>query len=190
MTEWGFEARNTVVDKYVSSLYEVAAKTKCERKVREQLALIKDIIVSMDRYRKLLKRISFLFEEGLKFVDFLKRNLELSTEVSNFLSLLLHKNRFGMIIEICDAYAAYIDKLDGKKLIYLTLAKEQTKTSINDLLKNLKPIFGDKIECVTRIDPAIKDGFKLQYQSKILDYSLKSKLRRLRTAIRRDSYEN
>ena len=185
MAEWGFEAGNALIDRYVSSLYEVGKKTKNERRIAKELLLIKNTIVEMDSYKKLLKCVSFLSE-----VDFLKNNLKLSAEVSNFLNLLLHNNRFEMIIEICDAYAAYLDKLDGKKQLYLTLAKEQTKTSINELLNNLKTVFGDKIECVTRIDPAIKDGFKLQYQSKVLDYSLKSKLRRLRTAIRRDSYEN
>lgn len=190
MAEWGFEAGNALIDRYVRSLYEVGKATKNERRIAKELLLIKNTIIEMDSYKKLLKRVSFLSEEGSKFADFLKTNLKLSAEVSNFLNLLLHNNRFGMIIEICDAYAVYLDKLDGKKLLYLTLAKEQTKTSINELLNNLKTVFGDKIECVTRIDPAIKDGFKLQYQSKVLDYSLKSKLRRLRTAIRRDSYEN
>lgn len=190
MAEWGFEAGNALVDRYVTSLYEVAVKTKNEKQVAKELALIKSTITGMNEYKRLLKRISLLSEDCLKFVDFLKKSLKLSAEVSNFLSVLLHNNRFGMIVEMCDAYALYLDKLDGKKLFYLTLANEQTKTSMSDLLKNLKSVFGDKIECVTRIDPAIKDGFKLQYQSKVLDYSLKSKLRRLRTAIRRDSYEN
>lgn len=190
MAEWGFEAGNAVVDRYVRALYDVAIKTKKERKVAKELLLIKNAIIGTNKYKRLLRRVSFLSEEGQKFADFLKKNLKLSTEVSNFLSVLLHNNRFGMILEICDAYVLYLDKLDGKKLFYLTLAKEQTKTSMSDLLKNLKSVFGDKIECVTRIDSAIKDGFKLQYQSKVLDYSLKSKLRRLRTAIRRDSYEN
>lgn len=190
MAEWGFEAGNSVVDRYVRSLYEVALKTKKERRVAKELLLIKNAIVSTDRYKRLLRRVSFLSEDGVKFANFLKKNLKLSMEVSNFLNILLHNNRFGLIIEICDAYALYLDKLDGKKFFYLTLAKEQTKASMSDLLKNLKVVFGDKIECVARIDPAIKDGFKLQYRSKVLDYSLKSKLRRLRTAIRRDSYEN
>lgn len=190
MEEWGVEAGNAIVDRYVHSLYEVGKRTKSERRIAKELALVKNTIIEVSGYKKLLKRVSFLSEEGLKFADFLKKNLKLSAEVSNFLNLLLHNNRFGMIIEICDAYTAYLDRLDGKKLLYLTLAKEQTKTSMNELLNNLRVVFGNKIECVTRIDPAIKDGFKLQYQSKVLDYSLKSKLRRLRTAIRRDSYEN
>ncbi len=190
MAEWSFVAENSVVNRYIRSIYAVAAKTNIEREVDHQLSLVKECIVRISNYKKLLKRASFLPEQGEALVDFLKTNLELLTEVSNFLDLLLKNNRINIIVDICEAYSAYLDKLDGKKLIYLTIAKEPTQTQMNKLMEDLKSVFGQKIECVTKVDPSLRDGFKLQHQSKVLDYSLKSRLKRLRNAIRRESYEN
>lgn len=190
MAEWGFVAENSVVNRYVRSIHDVAASTDSEREVGRQLSLVKECVIRISSYKKLLKRASFLPEQAEALVTFLKKNLELSLEVCNFLDLLLKNNRINLIINICEAYSAYLDKLDGKKLFYLTVAAEPTKTQMNALIGDLKSVFGRKIECVTKVDPSLKDGFKLQYQSKVLDYSLKSRLKRLRNAIRRENYEN
>ena len=64
MAEWGFEAGNALIDRYVSSLYEVGKKTKNERRIAKELLLIKNTIVEMDSYKKLLKCVSFLSEGG------------------------------------------------------------------------------------------------------------------------------
>jgi F-type H+-transporting ATPase subunit delta len=134
--------------------------------------------------------MSLLPQEGERFIEFLKTNLKLSAHVVNFLDLLLHNERFGMIIDICDAYFSLLAKMSGKKFFLLTFAKKVPESIIEDFSLSLVDIFGGEVECIVNEDPSLIDGVKLQYRSRVLDYSLKSRLRRLHGAIRRENYEN
>lgn len=190
MADCEFSAGNVVVSRYVESLYGASVKSDAVKEVAEQISSIKATMTIIPNYRKFLKRMSFFPKDGLEFVEFLKKNLNLRAEVSNFLDLLLVNDRFYMIVDMCDAFSDYLDKISGKKRVYLTLAKNQEESTLRNLVNKIRESFGEETECITRLNPALKGGFTLQYQSKVLDYSLASKLRRLKSAIRREGYEN
>jgi F-type H+-transporting ATPase subunit delta len=174
----------------VKSIYAVAAAAGIEDDVKMQLDVIKSCILHIKDYKKFLKKICLLPNEGANFVDFLKANLTLSDELVNFLNLLLHNDRLGLIVDICDAYSAFLDQIRGKKFFYLTCANNVSRVMINRLIDDLKSNFGGEIECVVTKDMSLIGGVKLQYRSRILDYSVRSRLRRLHNAIRRENYEN
>lgn len=179
-----------VVDRYVEALFDTAQKSGIEAEVAEQISLIRYSIISLKNHKRYLKRISFFPAEAEKFIGFLQENLDLCNEIDNFLHLLVTNGRIGMIVDICDAYAAHLDKVSGKKTVYLTLPNQRSESEVDDIMSKVKSVFGDKVDCVSDIDPTLMEGFTLQYQSKVLDYSLASKLRRLQSAIRREGYEN
>ena len=113
----------------------------------------------------------------------LKNELKLSKEVGNFLALLLKNKRLSLIAEICSAYLLFIDRTSGKKVFLVTHATDFSRTDKKQLGDNLYKVFGGKIEFVSRKDPSLIDGIKIQFHSKILDYSMKSRLTRLRHVI-------
>jgi F-type H+-transporting ATPase subunit delta len=183
-------AGNSVVSRYARSLYEVSVSLKKEAKVLRQMQSVKEHVLAMESYKKTLKKDSLLPECGLEFVDKLSKKLKLSPEVSAFLHL-LHKNkRLTMIIEICDAYISLADKENSKEAICVTYAKRFSKTEEKKLVQDMEEVLGRRVLCVTQKDPALIGGAKIQYRSKILDYSLKSKLDRLCGAITRSIHEN
>lgn len=191
MAELEFATGNVVVNRYMEALFNASLESAVGTAgVAEQIALIKDVVMAIPNNRKFLKKLSFFADDGLKFVRFLKENLDLCVEVRNFLDLLLVNDRFYLIIDICCAFADHLDKVAGKKRVYLTLAEKQSDSAFENLMNKVKDTFGKQTECITRLDPSLKGGFTLQYKSKVLDYSLASKLRRLRSAIRREGYEN
>lgn len=190
LAEWGFSVNNSVVRKYIESIHKTAADSGSQKQVRNELNLVKECILSFKNHEKFLKRISLLKNEGVKFIEFLNENFEISEDIYNFMFLLLDNNRFDMILDIADAYSSYLDKLNGKKIFYITFARDVSKNVVNKMQKNLQEIFGGQIECIIKKDESLIDGVKLQHNSRILDYSLKSRLRRLHSAIRGESYEN
>jgi F-type H+-transporting ATPase subunit delta len=161
-----------------------------ERTVGDQLRNIKQSITGMKDYGRLLTRVSLIKSEGIRFIETLNELLGLTSELMNFLDLLLKNKRLNQLIGVCDAYEAYLDKLDGRKLFFVTFAKKATKTQESRLVKDLKDLFGEKIDCQVRIDPSLMGGIQVQHRSKILDYSVKSRLNRLRSAMRKENYEN
>ena len=190
MTDWSFAENNSVVNRYVKSLYEVAVSSHTEQEIYSQLSVIKNTILQIEGYEKFIKRVALISSEGLTFVRTLIEDLQLSMVMGNFLKLLWKNRRLILLLEVCDTYTKFVEKAHGERVFYVTYAKEFSKKDEKALLMNLSEMFGDNIRCLAKKDESLIGGITVQYRSKILDYSVKSKLKRLRNAIRGDNYEN
>jgi F-type H+-transporting ATPase subunit delta len=191
VAEWSFVVGgNAAVSRYVKSLYDVAASMGNERQVGNWLESIKHNIVSVGNYKKFLRRMSLIKSDGLEFIRMLCQELKLPAELENFLTILLKNGKFSMILDVCDCYSAYLDKVDGKKLFFITFAKDVEKQMEEQLRTDLVEVFGGEINCIVSKDASLIDGFCIQHGSKILDYSMRSRLQRLSSAMRKDSHED
>ena len=190
MADWSFIIGDAVVNRYVKALYEVSVENQQEDQFFEQIKSIREVVLGMKDSEKILKRFSLLKNEGRAFVEGLIMELDLSVEIANFLRVIAHNKRLCIIADVCDAYIDFVDKMHGKKIFYVTYAKEFSDENRIQLTNQLKQVFSGDIECVAKQDASLIDGIQIQYRSKILDYSMKSKLTRLERAIKGDSYEN
>jgi F-type H+-transporting ATPase subunit delta len=148
------------------------------------------MVVFVNNYEKFLKKLTLLRSFGARYVEYLKNTLGLCDILGNFLELLLSNGRINMLVEICDAYEALADKIAGRKRIFLTFARETPSSEQSKLRNDIVGVFGENVEYHVHIDPSIIDGFKVRHRSKILDYSIKSKIRRLQNAIGREDEED
>jgi F-type H+-transporting ATPase subunit delta len=183
-------AGNALDSRYVRSLHAAAIDVKLELLILEQLRAIKKMVMSIDNYKKFLKKLMLLKSFGARYVEYLKNTLGLCDILGNFLELLLFNGRINMLVEICDAYEALVNKIADRKQILLTFARETPISEQSKLRNDLVGVFGENVECRVHIDPSIIDGFKVRHRSKILDYSIKSKIRRLQNAIEREDDED
>ncbi|MDR2794518.1 MAG: ATP synthase F1 subunit delta [Holosporaceae bacterium] len=183
-------ADSSLVNKYVRSLYAVAADLNMEQEVLRQLNELKGVIFSISDFRKFLKKMTFLKCDGTQLVQLLKRELDLAEIVGNFLETLKDNDRLFMLIDICDTYETLLNEISGKRRLHLTFARDTSEREEQALRKDLAEVFGEKAEYDIQYDSSLIDGFKIQYRSKILDYSALSKIKRLRSAIRRENDEN
>ncbi len=188
--ELGYTDNNSVIDKYVSVLYKVAKERNLLPRISDQLQMIKECIVAMEGSEELLKRASMMKNFGTAFINTLKSNLNLIPELCNFLDLLRVNKRLQLITEFCDGFKKYQEALDGKKYFFISTAQAMNKKSQEELKDRLQSVFGGKIELILRKDPSILGGIIIRYRSKVLDYSVKSRIMRLHSAIRGESYEN
>ncbi len=190
MTDWSFIKTDSVINRYVKSLYEVAISSKKEKEISAQLISIRDAIAQIDDFESFIKKASLISSFGMSFIKQLVETLSLSTEIENFLKLLLKNKRFALIADICSCYEKYVSDVNGEKVFYVTYAKSFTKSDEIKLMHSLKEMFGANVKCIVEKDESLIDGITVRYRSKILDYSVKSRLERLHNAIRGDNYEN
>lgn len=176
---------DTVINRYVKALYEVSAGQESE--FLEQVRAVRKAIESLKNREGLFKRFSLLPKDGEEFINTLVSELELLSEVGNFLKLVLCNKRFSEILDICLAYEKFFDKMNGKKIFHVVYAKSFSKQTKAELSKHLQKLFGGKVDFVARQDASLIDGFQVRYGSKILDYSMKSKLSRLKKSMKGES---
>ncbi len=172
----------SVVDRYVKALYEVSIGREAE--FVRQINVVREAIESLDNREEILRRFSLLAKEGMVFVNTLISELELLPEIGNFLKLVLSNKRFSIILEICSAFEKFCDRMNDKKVFYVTYAKDFSEKTRNDLVQRLSETVGGTIEFVTKQDESLIDGLQIRYGSRILDYSVKSKIERLKKSMR------
>jgi F-type H+-transporting ATPase subunit delta len=188
MADCELKVENSIVNRYVKALYEVAVSLKIKKQTENEIKLLKAGISTLDK--KYLKKISLITKYGENFVRQLKECLELSNQTENFLLLLAKNKRLSLLNEICDEYLSFLDKEKGRKVFFVTYAGDFSEKNKQQLMNNLAEVFDGKIEFVIQEDPSLIGGARVQFRSKILDYSVKSGLARLHRAIRGDVYEN
>ena len=181
---------NSIVSKYIHALYEVAKSRGVEKKILAQLKDLKKCIGEMEKFEEILKRASLVKNFGVQFVEILKKQLNLSAELCNFLNLLRINKRLPLLLDLCNGYEKFIDEIEGKKKLLITISEPINDTKKKELKKTFQQVFGGKIELDLKEDPSIIGGMIVQHRSKILDYSVKSRITRLHEAIRRENYEN
>jgi F-type H+-transporting ATPase subunit delta len=190
MIDCELKIEKPIVNRYVKALYEVAVSLKIEKQISDELRVLKDCVLIIDEYEKYLKKFSLMAEYAKKFIIVLKEELDLSKQTENFLMLLMKNNRLSLLVEICNEYLSFVDKKQGKKVFFVTYAADFSKTDEQRLINKLSTVFDGNIECVSKKDPSLIGGMKIQFRSKILDYSVKSELARLHRTIKGDVYEN
>ncbi|MBO7537393.1 MAG: ATP synthase F1 subunit delta [Alphaproteobacteria bacterium] len=173
---------NSVIDRYVKALYEVSVGRESE--FVQQVKAVREAIESLNNREGILRRFSLLVKDGEDFVDTLVSELELLPEIGNFLKLVLSNKRFSIILDICVAFEKFCDRMNDKKVFYVTYAKDFSEKSRIQLAQYLQEMIGGTIEFVARQDKSLIDGLQIRYGSKILDYSVKSKLDRLKKSMR------
>ncbi len=180
--------QDPIVRKYVGALYVVARRLHSEKIVHDEMIVIRDLIAGMGLSDGFFRKISRLRDLGRKFADELTEQVQFSQITRNFIRLLVQNQRVHLLPEICSAYAPYIEQLSGKRTVYVTYAGRFGAQEKKSLMQNLQSALGDSIELIVEKDPSLINGIRLQHNGKILDYSLRSKLERLRRSIRGESY--
>ena len=179
MSGWDFKADDVVIVRYTKALHEVSVEIAKEKEVLQQMKEIRKFVENLKDSKKILKRYSLITKDGYEFIDEMSSALKLLPQLTNFLKLLLINKRIERIVEICDNYEILIDQIHGKKIFLLTFTKSSYKLCLSNVKNKLKEAFGSGIGCVVRFDESLLGGFIIQHKSKILDYSMKSRLARL-----------
>ncbi len=179
-----------VVNRYVKSLYDVSIESNQESVFLKQIELLQKFLKDIPETDKFLKGHELLTYKGNAFIQNLIKELSLSVEIGNFLKLILKNKRFSLLPEICEKYLYYVGKRHGKKTFYVTYSKEFTSEDEKILVQNLGKVFKCDIKLVTRKDERLIDGLQIRHRSKVLDYSMKSKLLRLGNAMKGDDNEH
>ena len=125
-----------------------------------------------------------MINEGEIFVNTLISELELFKEIGNFLKLILYNKRFTMILDFCEAFEKLYKKMNDSNVFYITYAKEFTEKNRSELTQYLQELVDGNIEFIVRKDESLIGGLQIRYGAKLLDYSVKSKLDRLKKALK------
>ena len=119
-----------------------------------------------------------------EILNIVSNGLQLDNITKNFLFLLSFNKRLMFLDKIYDYFINVLSKEENVLNVDIILPKKISEKEINEIQNKLKLKIKDKTKLNFLEDENIISGFIIKLGSKMVDYSIKSKLDKIRDSIR------
>lgn len=164
---------------YAKIFFEVCQTNKKETEILYQTRLLaQNKQKSNNEINKIL--INPIIDKTIKLqiIDELK-TLKLAKEINNLAKILVENNHFNYFFQIIEEYQKNYQEQQNIIIVKMTLARElsvQAQTEIQTMIEEKM----DKYPIIiTKYDPQIIGGAKIEYDNKIIDNTIKKHLKKL-----------
>lgn len=168
------------VQRYANALFQLSKEAKVVDSVSKDLQNLKDIINNDEKFLALVKNPSVSKSEKSSVFNAIGKKIELSKLTSNFIGVIIRKNRVNYLLDIINSFENLIASLRGEKLAIITSAIKLSEAEVKDIQIKLKEKFDADFIIDLKIDPKLIGGLKIQVGSQMIDSSIKNQLQLLK----------
>jgi F-type H+-transporting ATPase subunit delta len=169
-----------VAERYSSALYEVALVTD---KVEDYLATAKVVLKSLDPSWDLFFTATKISKEEKKNVLKMGYSDHVDKIIMNFLCILVDRNRFKYLDEILKLFIHECNKGLNIKEALIYSPRLLTVQQSDLIREGLEDKFNSKIEISNKIDETLISGIKVEIEGKVIDSSMKNRIKNLRSEL-------
>ena len=175
---------NNKGNEYAEALFLLACETKNEDEILGALDLLKDVLNENTEYIDFLSTPSIPLGERL---DAISEAFEktMPEYVVSFIKLLCEKGHIDSIFECIGEYKELYDNSKKVMTAKVTSATELTEEEKNALYEKLKKISQKEIVIDYHLDKDILGGMIIEMDGKVIDASVKSRLKEVKDVISR-----
>lgn len=166
-----------IAKRYAEALFSLTEAN--DEKTLTELKLVKEVFETNTELHSLLEHpgidnankseiISKLFDKAV------------SEEVANVLQVLLNKGRMNIASLLFDYYKASFYQKRNIEVARVNSAKELSDAQLSEIKSKLESIFNKTLEVETNIDESLVAGVKVNVGQKVLDSSVKAKLKQMK----------
>ena len=168
------------VQRYANALFQLSKEAKVVDSVSKDLQNLKTIINDNEKFLSIVKNPSVSKSEKNAIFNTIAKKIELSKLTSNFIGVIIRKNRINYLLDIINAFENLIASLKGEKSATITSAIDLSDAEIKDIKIKLKEKFDADFIIKIKIDPKLIGGLKIQVGSQMIDSSVKNQLQLLK----------
>lgn len=115
-----------------------------------------------------------------KRFSLVERTLDISPMALNLAKLLVQKGRAGDARAVADAFERLADEYEGIAHAEVTTAVALTPGKLEEIEKQLTAQVGKTVKASSKVDPTILGGVVVRVGDRLVDGSVRTRLRRLR----------
>jgi F-type H+-transporting ATPase subunit delta len=173
-----------LADRYAAALFELADDRRALDAVAGDLRALRAMLNdSADLTRLVRSPVLSRADQG-KAIAALSERAELSQLTRDFLAVTARNRRLFAVPAMIDAFLAMLAERRGEITAEVTAAQPLTEAQNAALADQLRRAVGRRVTVDLKIDPALIGGMIVKVGSRMVDGSLRSKLQRLRLALR------
>ena len=173
-----------VAARYASALYDLADEKGALDAVAGDLAALQQMFDGSDDFRRFIKSPVISRDDQSKGIAALAAKAQLSPLAHKFLGLLAVNRRLFALPGVIAGFRAILADRRGEATAQVTSAAPLSDSQTTALIEALKKAIGRKVDIATKVDPSILGGLIVKVGSRMVDSSLKSKLQRLKLAMK------
>lgn len=167
---------------YGEGLYELARDEQLSQLIHEQLSDISELLKQQPEFIRLLCSRAIDRQTRLKVVDDTFGD-HVHPYVTNFMKLLVRKEHFDAFLLCCQWFHQRFNEDSRIVEAYVTSAVALNEKELSMLRVKLAGISGRQVKLITRVDPAVIGGVRVEMDGRRYDNTIQDRLGRLRRSL-------
>lgn len=173
-----------IAGRYAKALFEMANEQKALDQVRDDLAQVQALLdESEDLRRVVLSPVLDRTQQGKAMLAVLDA-AGISSLVRNFIGVVAQNRRLFALSPMIRTYNALLAEFRGEVVAEVTSATALSDAQQEKIAATLKGAMGRDINIETRVDESLIGGMVVRVGSRMVDFSLATKLQGLRLAMK------
>jgi len=170
--------------RYASALYELADEQGAIDTVAADLGTLKTMIEGSDDFRRFIRSPVLSRADQSKGIAAIGASAQFNPTTQKFLGLVAQNRRLFALPGMITGFLHILAARRGQSTAEVTSAVPLTEAQISAISAALKSTAGGTVSVVSKLDPSILGGLIVRVGSRMVDSSLKSKLNRLKLAMK------
>ncbi len=166
---------------YALALYELAKENSEQNKVEDEMKSLKQLLSESSEFKQVILNPTVTKEDKKNVLFAIVEKNNFSNVLKKFLGFAALKNRLFFLDKIIDSFLNLVShskgELNAKLISSKKLSIEEQKKIQTELSKDFKSLINIKYE----YDPGLIAGLVVQIGSLMIDTSMKTKLKKLKT---------
>ena len=170
--------------RYAAALFDLAEEKGKLDRVAEDLGRLGGLVEESADLRRLIRSPRLSREDQHFGLDAVMEEAGIGPLTRNFVALAVRNRRLAQLPDMIAAFRAKLALRAGEITAEVASAKPLSKTQTDALAGQLKTALGAKVVLHASVDPALLGGLVVKVGSRMVDSSLRSRLARMRLAMK------
>ena len=171
--------RTDVSLSYAGALYSVAADESRQEQFLYEMSVLSELFEKNGGYIKLLDDPDIDYTIRLNLIDEAFSG-SVSQEIVSFMKILCRRRLMSIFLQCASEFKKLYDSDSGVVTAEVISAVELTEDEKIKLKNALEKKFSRKVELKCSTDRSLIGGFTVSAQGKVIDYSIKNRLKQIR----------
>jgi F-type H+-transporting ATPase subunit delta len=170
--------------RYTTAVFELAKSSGALDSVAGDLDKVVQTLAVDEKLRKKLNSPLLTAEKQVELVREVAKALKLGSVTTNFLLIVARNRRVKYLDEIINAFQTKIAEEKGELKAIVTSAEKLSDEQVKQLESELSKKTGKAVQIQEHVEPDIIGGLIVKIGSKMVDYSVRSRLNKLKNQMK------
>ncbi len=173
---------NELARRYTTAVFELAKSTNKLAQVGKDLEALQGLLAEQGSLAKMLGAKNLSHADQIAVIKDLGKKFDSLT--LNFLMLIAQNGRLEYLSEITSAFQDRIAEENGELKAEITSAQKLAVEQLAAIAKDLSAKTGKTVKITENVKPEIIGGLIVKIGARMFDYSIKSRLTRLKNKLK------